>query len=279
MKHINTLIEKLHIPQNIIDAISADTLPENFDSEFEAYNNSRIEYYKATPAFKALEKQTSDATYNGAVLKYNKRLNKALDLGFTDAELSEMSKNDMDFFIEKTKSFLTDKERKLMSSTDATLKADLETYKQEVSKYATENQDLKSQMQVIKATAEKERDEAINRFKAEAYYHKMVSEDKTLPNTTGQAATLESIMKNIFEKYIVNPDGTLLASDGTQATHPEKHIIMTKLSDIYEYEKNRYGLIIKSNAGAGADGKPGSGAGLSPEIAKRMAELQAARQR
>jgi len=277
MKHVNVLLEKLYIPTDLVEAISADTLPEDFDQRVESYNKSRIDYFKATPEFKAIEKQISDRTYSGAELKHKKRLNEALGLGLTNAELEAIQ--NFDEYIEKTKSFLSEKEQKLINSSDATLRADLEKYKGEVSKYATENQELLSKFDKVKAQAEAEKETAINLFKAETLFHKMVSEDKKLPNIEGQDFIINAIKTGIFSEYIVKPDGTVLAKDGGSAMHPEKGVIITKLEDVYEYYKNKAGLVIKSNAGSAANGQPGAsgGSNISPELAAKMDELFKAR--
>lgn len=277
MKHVNVLLEKLYIPNDLVEAISAETLPEDFDQKVESYNKSRIDYFKATPEFKTIEKQISDRTYAGAELKHKKRLNEALGLGLTNAELEAIP--NFDEYIEKTKSFLTEKEKKLINSSDDNLRADLEKYKSDISKYVTENQELLSRFDQVKAQAETEKETAINLFKAETFFHKMVSEDKKLPNTEGQDFTINAIKSAIFSEYIVKHDGTVLAKDGGSAMHPEKGVIITRLEDVYEYYKNKAGLVIKSNAGSAANGQPGSptSSGMSPELAAKMAELQKSR--
>ena len=277
MKHVNVLLEKIYIPSDLVEAISADTLPEDFDQRVESYNKSRIDYFKATPEFKAMEKQIGDRTYEGAVLKHVKRFNTTLNLGLTNPEMESIKS--IDEFTEKVKAYLSEKEQKLINSSDATLRADLEKYKGDVSKYATENQELLSKFDQVKAQAEAEKETAINLFKAETLFHKMVSEDKKLPNIEGQDFIINAIKTGIFSEYIVKPDGTVLAKDGGSAMHPEKGVIITKLEDVYEYYKNKAGLVIKSNAGSAANGQPGAsgGSNISPELAAKMDELFKAR--
>jgi len=278
MKHISTLLEKLAIPTDIIDSINAETLPEDFDQKVEAYNKSRIDYFKATPEFKTYEKQIGDRTYEGAVLKHKKRLNEALGLGLTNAQLEEIPS--IEDFIDKTKNLLTDREQKLINSSDATLKTDLEKYKNDYSKLVNEKGDWQLQIEKTKTDAENEKNAAIELFKAEMMFEKMIREDKKLPNTEGQDFVLDSIKTVIFNSYIVKGDGTIFAKDGTAATHPEKQTIVRSLSELYEYYKTKANLVIRSNAGAGASGAAGSGgSGLDPAIAAKMEELRNARQR
>lgn len=280
MKHINVLLEKLMIPTDLVEAVSSDNLPEDFDQKLESFNKSRFEYFKATPDFKAIEKQIGDKTYEGAVLKHKKRLNEALGLGLTNAELEAIPS--IEEFIEKTKTYLTEKEKKLLGSSDETLKSELEKYKQAASKYSSENQELITKIESVKKEAEERANNTIEQFKAETYFHKMVSEDKKLPNTEGQDFILDSIKNRIFSEYIVKGDGTILSKDGTHATHPEKPTIINKIDDIYEYLKHKANLVIRSNAGVGASGIPGGGSNptqqnLTPQDLERISELRKAR--
>jgi hypothetical protein len=104
----------------------------------------------------------------------------------------------------------------------------------------------------------------------------MVSTDSKLPGIAGQEAILDAIKLKIFQNYIVKGDGTILAKDGTAATHPEKPTIVQKIEDIYEYEKNKFNLVIHSNAGAGS-GQQSPQTGYDPSLAAMLEELRKAR--
>lgn len=278
MKHATILFEKLNIPSDIIEAIGAETLPDDFDSKVQSYNQSRIDYFKATPEFKTLVKESQDSTYKGALLKHNKRINEALGLGLTNAQLEEIKS--IEDFAELTKGHLTEREKKLMSSSDATLKADLDKYKTEYTTMKSEYDKLQGTVEQVRAQAMQEKDEAIDLYKAQILFEQIKSSDKELPGVDGQDFTLQLIRDRIFSDYIVKGDGKILAKDGTAAVHPERQTIMTDLKEIYEYSKIKAGLIKKSNAGAGAgSGSGSSGGALDPSIAAKMQELRNARQK
>lgn len=277
MKHLNVLFEKLHIPADIIDAVGADELPNDFDQRVENYNNSRIDYFKATPEFKNLMSEREGTTYKGALLKHIKRMNSAIGMGLSNQEMEEFKT--IDDFMTSAKNFIDENASKLIKSTDEQLKKDLEKYKNDYTAAIKSNQEIQEQIVKIREEANTQRDAAIDLYKAETLFHKLVSEDATLPGTDGQAYTLELIKKDIFDNYTVKGDGTILSKDGTSAIHPEKQTVIKSLSEIYEYLKNKANLVKRSNAGSGAGAGAGSGSasGVSASIQAKMEELRKAR--
>ena len=90
------------------------------DQRVENYNNSRIDYFKATPEFKNLMSEREGTTYKGALLKHIKRMNSAIGMVYQIKKW--MSLRQLTILATSAKNFIDENASKLIKSTDEQLK-------------------------------------------------------------------------------------------------------------------------------------------------------------
>jgi hypothetical protein len=284
-KNLISFLERIHVPAELIKRLATEPTegsaePDiNLDNEAKAFLDSRNTYYEST-----LLKEKLDKERTSTVSKYNitvmKKVNDLLGMGLTNSEM-EAFKEDLDGFMSKSKEFKAGYEEKLKSTTDETLRKDLDGYKLRATEAQKTIEEMTTQMAKVKADAEKDRDNAIREYKAKETWNKLVIEDKEIADVPGKAFILGAIEERIFGRYIVNGDGTLLNKDGSVATHPEKEIAVTHIKEVYPYYKDQAGLRKVSNAGDGnapvfVDGQNGGKVvtgDLSPAVIAKLKEF------
>jgi hypothetical protein len=207
-------------------------------------------------------------------LNNSKAINKALGLGLSDAQISEFK--EFSKFVEAATKIIKDRETSVSTSTDDALRKELDKYKSDYSNVTQENQTLVEKMGTIEKEFEAKFNQHVSQHGAKEYFLKMRASDKNVSQKTGVDYTLDLIEKEIFSTYIVSPNGELKAIDGTAATHPVKRDIVKTIDEIYEYYKEKAGILPLSNAGEdgnGTDGKPRTSSANSPEIDAQMQDL------
>lgn len=278
---IEKLAEKLHLPSDLVEAVKAETTPENFDELVSNYQSGRLDYFKASQEYKDALKQIEEKGYKGGTLKHIKTLNRTFNLGLTNTQMEEYK--DFDSFLTLLQSNLSEQQAKLTA--DPELRKEVETYKTKYTEALSEKDRLEREINGIREKADNELKTAVQMFKAKEYFKNMVQNDKELPGIEGQDWTLKQIEKEIFSNYAVDSEGNIANLDGSQAVHPEKQIVMRHVSEIYGYLKAQANLVKRSNAGTSlttvtVGGKPIVQAStINPAIQEKLKQLQNARVR
>ncbi len=246
---IEKLFESLHIPKEIIDAFSGEKLPDNHEDLIENYNKSRIEYFKATPEFKGALENERGETFKGTQRKIIKNLNTEFGLELTNSQIDEIK--DFKEFTSKLKSHIE------TSNKSDGGNEEINKYKQMVTDLRKEKSSLSDVIDSLKVEQETKIKEATDMVKAENYWSTMITKDTELGalNIPGKAFTLDAIKKTIFDTVLIDGEGNVLAKDKTAFVHPTSKKVVTKVDELYSHYKEVGGLIHRSNAGEGGDGK------------------------
>ncbi len=283
---LDKLFEKLNISEEIVEAFKADKFPEGFDpnTAVQKYKESIIDYYKTTEDYKNVIESVRTKTYTGSQLKAMKDLNKELELGYTNSQLEDIA--DYSKFIIEVKRKIKEKEESLIKLKDKDILEELNTYKGKTSEYKTQLENIQEEIDNVKENERKRADAAIENALAQNYFLDMVNKDNELKdlNVPGKDFAINAIQRDIFANYKVYKDGTIKALDGTDAAHPEKDIIIKNIEELYQYYKEKAGLVKVSNGGQGGgtfiiNGKPvfkGKGA---DNAAAKLKSLQSKRMR
>lgn len=278
------LKELLFLPDDLIEALSAEQLPEGIQEKVNAYHNSRFEFFKSTDDFKKSLASERTKAFSGTQLSTIKTLNNKFGLELTNPEMEKYPTVE-EFVNSVLMPKMKEKEGEMSKNADKKILEDLNLYKDKSSNYKTELDKLLTDIENIKSSEKLRADEEINNFKAQLYYvNEVVAKDEELNslNIPGKDFTLDAIKDRIFTNYKIRPDGTVAAIDGTKAVHPEKDVNIAHVKELFEYFKNKAGLVKLSNAGeggaAGANYNKNNRSGDIPEhIQQKMEELSKSR--
>jgi len=278
------LKELLFLPEDLIEALSAEQLPENIQEKVNAYHNSRFEFFKSTEDFKKSLASERTKAFSGTQLSTIKTLNNKFGLELTNPEMEKYPTVE-EFVNAVLMPKVKEKEGEMSKNADKKLLEDLNLYKDKSSNYKTELDKLMTDIENIKSSEKLRADEEISNFKAQLFYlNEVVAKDEELAslNIPGKDFTLDAIRDRIFSNYKVSPDGSVSALDGTKAVHPEKDVNIGHVKELFEYFKNKAGLVKVSNAGEG--GNPGGnynrndkGGEIPAHIKQKMDELAKSR--
>jgi len=278
------LKELLFLPEDLIEALSAEQLPENIQEKVNAYHNSRFEFFKSTEDFKKSLASERTKAFSGTQLSTIKTLNNKFGLELTNPEMEKYPTVE-EFVNAVLMPKVKEKEGEMSKNADKKLLEDLNLYKDKSSNYKTELDKLMTDIENIKSSEKLRADEEISNFKAQLFYlNEVVAKDEELAslNIPGKDFTLDAIRDRIFSNYKVSPDGSVSALDGTKAVHPEKDVNIGNVKELFEYFKNKAGLVKVSNAGEG--GNPGGnynrndkGGEIPAHIKQKMDELAKSR--
>lgn len=272
MSNLRTLLLKLHVPEATIKAFEGEKLPDNSDKLLAEYTASRLDFFKGSDEYKAALKAERDKTFSGTQLSLMKKVNSELGLDFTNSQLEEF-KDFSEFITKVNKHF---ESQKKSPETDEELKK----WKKKATDYKKDFDDISGKYKKLEEETPIKIQEAKDSVEAEKFFLDMVLKDEELKalKVPGKEFSLETIKEKIFATAKVGKDGKIKALDGTNFIHPEKDVVVSELSELFGYYKEKAGLIKRSNAGDGGlgDGLEGDET-LDDEILQQMADLKAAR--
>jgi len=231
------LKELLFLPDDLIEALSADQLPENIQEKVNAYHNSRFEFFKSTEDFKKTIASERTKAFTGTNLSIIKTLNNKFGLELTNPEMEKYPTVE-EFVNSVLMVKMKEKEGEMSKNADKKLLEDLNIYKEKSSNYKTELDKILADIENIKSSEKKRADDEISNFKAQLYYlTEVVAKDEELAslNIPGKDFTLDAIKDRIFSNYKVSPDGSVSAMDGTKAVHPERDVNIGHVKELFEY--------------------------------------------
>lgn len=278
------LKELLFLPEDLVEALSAEQLPENIQEKVNAYHNSRFEFFKSTEDFKKSLASERTKAFSGTQLSTIKTLNNKFGLELTNPEMEKYPTVE-EFVNAVLMPKMKEKEGEMSKNADKKLLEDLNLYKDKSSNYKTELDKLMTDIENIKSSEKLRADEEISNFKAQLFYlNEVVAKDEELAslNIPGKDFTLDAIRDRIFSNYKVSPDGSVSALDGTKAVHPEKDVNIGHVKELFEYFKNKAGLVKVSNAGEGGNAggnynRNDKGGEIPAHIKQKMDELAKSR--
>lgn len=250
MNNLIKFLQAIHVAPETITALQVEGDVTNLDELKQKYIDSRNAYYEST-ILKDKEKEFRDKAIESYNIKVKKTINDFLGMGLTNAQMDEIK--DLETMAEKAKEFKANLETTLRSSTDETLKKELDTYKLTATERQKKIEELENARKAFEDSIKSDYDKKIQSYEAKSFLNKLIADDKELPDVPGRDFTLDAIRERILGSYIVKPDGTLTNLDGTLATHPEKEVTINHVSDLYGYFKNKAGLVKQSNGGSGKD--------------------------
>jgi hypothetical protein len=252
MERTLNFLKKINVSDDIITKLTSnEDVEETFlDEAVNNYSKSREDYWKTT-ILPDHDRKVMDSTLNGYTLKVKKDLNRKFDLGFTNSQLEAEDFKSIDKFYDVLKTAVDKKLSESTSNADDAIKSQLSDYQKKYTTATEELESMKDQIENVKRTAQIEKETEIANLKSEIYLSNLIANDtKIATNVPGRDFSLEHIRKEILTNYRIENDGTIKTKDGNNALHPEKQIVVTHVVDIYEWYKNKAGLIPVSNGNA-----------------------------
>lgn len=277
MDKFTQFLKKINVDQSIIDQLASEETIEEaiFDQLATNYSSSREKYFE-TQFLGTKKKEIEDSTITGYNLKIKKQVNKMLGMGLTNSQIDEMK--DIEKFFSDANAFMLSELEKRTNTSDESLKKDLEKYKKMATEKDSEVQTLAASMEDFRKQKESEFERKTKDYKANIFISDLISKDTKIAEVPGREFSLGTIKRLLLENYDISEDGKITNKDGSSAVHPEKQLVIENAIDIYDFYKNKAGLVPQSNGGVGSYVDPNTGkkviASQDPDVTEKLEEFK-----
>lgn len=242
-------LKSINAPDEIIENLKRPDITEDEVNNFvKRYSDDRKAFYETAILAEKKKSIEDNAIENFSNIRVKKMINELAGLGYTNSQIKDLS---LDDFFNVAKREHEKRINDLSTNVDENIKQELDKYKKSSSTYKTEYEKLQEQIETFKTQKDAELQDHIRRYEAERFISTLIEKDDKIANVPGRAYSLEKIKEDILTKYQIDKGGAIRNLDGTIALHPEKEIVMNSAVDLYEYLKNKAGLVPVSNGGSG----------------------------
>lgn len=248
-------LKSINVQKDILDKLTnesnEDLTAEQLADLSAKYNISREDYFESTILKDRIKEANSEA-----IQLYNIKMMKTMSnlLGMEDMTNSKIKEfESIDDFLKVATDFKKSHDDNLRNSSDESLKNELDKFKTIATERASKIEELENNFETFRSKKDNEVKDAIDLYRSKDYFHKMVSNDKSIPDVPGKSFVLQSIEEKIFNNYKITPDGKVFNPDNSKAIHPDenKNITVESVEDLFDFYKNQAGLVKRNNSGEG----------------------------